>query len=146
MIKFRQFAIITVLFTSALYSQTQTSKLFYSGKDWPLDIFLWIWGFSELPVEVPNMGYTPGTPAFRWGTELTWRDNQGLFFGYHDGVDLSNPGNDDFVQFKLRAPDGVYTEPPNIDHRDNLIPIGNASATNRRASAKPSRPSNSPGR
>ena len=30
---------------------------------------------------------------------------------------------------KLRAPDGDYTEPPTIDHQDNLIPNGNASAT-----------------
>lgn len=30
---------------------------------------------------------------------------------------------------KLRAPDGDYTEPPIIDHRDNLIPIGKVAAT-----------------
>ena len=30
---------------------------------------------------------------------------------------------------KLRAPDGIYTEPPTIDHNDLLIPIGNVSAT-----------------
>ncbi len=29
---------------------------------------------------------------------------------------------------KLRAPDGVYTEPPTIVHNDDLLPIGNASA------------------
>ncbi len=110
MIKFWQVAIIAALCTSAVYSQTQTSKLFYSGKEWPNDIFLWIWGFSELPVEVPDKGYTPGTPAFRWGTELTWRDNQGLFFGFHAGLDLSNPGSEDFVQFKLRAPNGVSSD------------------------------------
>ena len=110
MIKFWQVAIIAALSTSAVYSQTQTSKLFYSGKEWPHDIFLWIWGFSELPVEVPDKGYTPGTPAFRWGTELTWRDNQGLFFGFHAGLDLSNPGSEDFVQFKLRAPIGVSSD------------------------------------
>ena len=29
---------------------------------------------------------------------------------------------------KLRAPDGIYTEPPTIDHQDNLIPIGKVAA------------------
>lgn len=29
---------------------------------------------------------------------------------------------------KLRAPGGIYTEPPTIDHRDGLIPTGNISA------------------
>jgi hypothetical protein len=104
-----QFAIIFVFCTSTVYSQSagETSKLFYSGKDWPTDIFLWIWGFSELPVEVPDMGYTPGTPAFRWGTELTWRDNQGLFFGYHNGLNLSSVWSQRSIHFKLRAPNGV---------------------------------------
>ena len=105
--KIVQFLILLVFCTSVLFAQTQTSKIFYTGKGWPTDIFLWTWGFSELPVEVPDMGYTPGTPAMKWGTELNWRDRQGLFFGYNNGLDLSIAEQGGFVHFRLRAPNGV---------------------------------------
>ena len=99
-----------ILFLGSSLLPAQTSKIFYSGKDWPNGMWTWPWGFSNYPYEAVNMGYTPGTPAFRWGTEVFGDVFQGLMFGFDSGINLSSVWNTDSLYFKLRAPSGVSDE------------------------------------
>ena len=114
--KFILFFIIFILIVPNMFAQDTT---FFNG-ELPVGMGVWVWGFNDggaVETPVPNIGYSPGTYALKWGSydDLGWQGIMVLLNNYWiDGIDLSSMWNTDSIYFKMRAPNGLDPAVPDM--------------------------------
>jgi len=114
------FLFITILLfcTSLIQAQDPSTLFFNGGVQDPMAV--WAWSFIDNDVvqtPIPNIGYSPGTSALKWGIYNNdgW---QGVMFYLADyssgGIDMTSIWDTDSVYFKLRAPNGLDPSDPDL--------------------------------
>jgi len=109
--------IATLVFFAPFVSAQET--VFFNGGS-PDGMTTWAWAFTDggaVETPVPNIGYSPGTSALKWGIydDMGWQGIMVLLTDYSTGIDMSSIWETDSVYFKLRAPAGLDPADPNLN-------------------------------